>query len=550
MSHPYPPSPAGEYIIFNACIPVRRRDITEADSLHIRDGVIVWVGSAGSRSAPVDARGRSDKPVWDVEGRTVVPGFIDNHVHTLISGELASEPDLGGLDEGSIREVIRDVAANTRAEEPIYGHGWDYSSWPKPNKNVIDDIVSDRPVALFQFSGHAACVNTAMLQKLGIDRNTPDPSGGAIDRDDSGEPTGVLREEASSVIHATRMKLVNRDPERLDRAIIRAQQSFSRLGITSVGDNTWYPPSVRSLVRLSRRGELLCRTSVWSLGSEPVDRLRIRLSRHNPPLVTRGAEKYFLDGAFSTHTANLIEPYEGEPGNCGTVILGGAKLDRVIRSLTLRRTQGAFHAIGDGAVHSFLNAVERTYAAGWVQRRISGIRGDPGLRHRLEHCQLVHEGDLARFSMLGVHAAVQPHAIGSFEKDAEILGEERAGRAYPYRQMLDAGVPLSFGSDAPAEPSVDPLEGIRKACFRPPGQAITVREAIQCYTTGSAAAEGSELHKGHVAPGMMADLVILSDNPCRYDFDGDRAALIDTVVEVTIMGGNITYDRLNGGRVE
>ncbi len=527
-----------EYIVYNACIPVTGDGIGNADSIHIRDGMIIWIGCAGEdRSAPVDALGRSNKPVWDVKGKTVLPGFIDNHVHTLISGELASEPDLAGLDEEAIRDVLRSAVAEGGPGDPIYCHGWDYPSWPEPHKGVIDDIVSDRPVALFQFSGHAACVNTVMLRKLGITRNTPDPAGGSIDRDDNGEPTGVLREQASSVIHANRMRLVNRDPERLDRAIRKAQEVFSKFGITSVGDNTWYPPSFHSLYRLSVQQRLLCRTAAWSLGSERLDRLRMLFSRQNPPLVTKGAEKYFLDGAFSTHTAHLLEPYEREPENRGTVILGYPKLDRVIASLFLRRRQGAFHAIGDGAVHAFLNAIER------IQNGRVGNKPARALRHRLEHCQLVHERDLERFASSGVCAAVQPHAIGSFEKDVELLGRSRALRAYPYRAMLDAGVPLSFGSDAPAEPSVAPLEGIRKACLRPSGQAITVREAIACYTTGSAWAEHSEHRKGVLAPYMLADLVVLSDNPCRYDFDRDTGAITDTVVEHTVMGGNITYSR-------
>lgn len=531
-----PTSLPDEYVVFNAEIPLAERGMEHADSLHIRHGVIVWIGRAGNgESSPVDAHGRSNIPVWNVQGRPVFPGFIDNHVHTLITGELSSDPDLSGLDEESIRDVLRVAAKDREPRTPLYGHGWDYSFWPTPHRRVIDDIVNDRPVALFQFSGHAACVNTAMLRELGITRDTADPVGGLIDRDDNGEPTGVLREGASSRIHATRMKLVNRDPERLDRAIARAQKRFAEFGITSVGDNTWYPPSVRSLRRLLDEGRLLCRTSVWSLGSERIDRLKIALSRYSPPSITRGAEKYFLDGAFSTRTANLLDPYEGELENHGTVVLGPPELDSVLRSLSLRRQQGAFHAIGDGAVHSFLNAIERV--------RKSPVLGKPNrrLRHRLEHCQLVHEEDIQRFRSLGVLAAVQPHAIGSFEKDAELLGAERAARAYPYRAMIDAGVPLSFGSDSPAEASVAPLEGIRKACLRPSDQAISAREAIECYTYGSAYAENSESRKGTLAAGMLADFVVLSCNPCDYDIGGDPRKITDAVVEYTVMGGDITY---------
>lgn len=526
-----------DYFIYNAVIPLVNstpsRAENEPDSILVREGIIRWIGKAGETGAPIDAYGRGAFPAWDAGGKTVIPGFIDNHVHTLIAGELVSEPDLTGLNEEEIREKLREMKANSSPGEPLYAHGWDYPNWPEPHRSLIDQLIPDRPVALFQFSGHGACVNSAMLDTLGIDRHTPDPDGGVIVRDENGEPTGILREAASSRIHAARMHMINRDRARLDKCLMRAQERFLENGITSVGDNTWYPPSARALARLRREGRLRFRVSTWSLGNDRKSRLGMNFVRYDRHYVRRGAEKYFLDGAFSTHTALLLEPYYGEKDNWGTTVLGPPRLDKVLRSLNRRRQQGAFHAIGDRAVRNFLDAVARLPST--QRRRVRKMR------HRLEHCQLVDPSDISRFRDFGVLVAAQPHAISSPEKDRSLLGPERAQKAYPYRSLLDAGVHLSFGSDAPAEPSFAPLDGIRKACLRENGERISAREAVLCYTRECAYAEGTEDWKGSLQEGMVADFTILSRNPLEYDMSGDRSVLDEVAVAHTVVGGSFVY---------
>lgn len=525
--------PYDHYVITNAQLPLLPARAANSDSpsaIEVRDGMINWVGSPGEPDAPIDSYGRSGLAVFDIGGYCVLPGFHDNHVHTLISGDLASQPDLTGMDVNAIRAMLEHLKTAETDRRELFAHGWDYPYWAEPHKSVIDEIIDDRPVALFQFSGHAACVNSAMLRKLRIDRNTPDPDGGVIVRDGAGEPTGILRERASSPIHAEHMQALNRNPKLVEECLLKAQESFAKAGITSVGDNTWYPASARALVRMKQNNKLRVRTHCWSLGRSWHSLISMRFVPYDERWVRRGAEKYFLDGAFSTHTALLREPYDSDSENHGTAVLYGRKLRKTLKSLSRRKQQGAFHAIGDLAVHNFLNGVET-------------LHGSEGtvLRHRLEHCQLVDPADFERFERLGVLAAVQPHAIASIEKDISILGTERAARCYPYRSLIDAGCSISFGSDSPAEPTFAPLDGIRRACLRDSHERISVREAITCYTEGSAYAEGSESWKGSIMPGMVADFVVLSRNPCDFDDTGDRSALEECEVVATLVGGAPTF---------
>lgn len=505
----------------------------EANAMQIRNGEIVWIGRAGTQNAPLDKAGRSAVLVKDLGGATVLPGFIDNHVHLAVTGDLASQPRLNGMQSAQIREVLEQRHADIAPEETLRAYGWDYPTWPNPDRTFLDEISTERPIVLFQFSGHAACVNSAMLRKLKIDRSTPDPPDGSIERDAYGEPTGILREGASRPLHIERMRQVNRDRKLVEGLLELGQDVLVRHGITSVGDNTWYAGSAWAFARLRRRGRLRCRVSSWSLGTAPRERLFMHFVPYDREFVRRGPVKYFLDGAFSSHTALLLEPYRGEPDNYGTPVLHGQALQQVLLSLSRRGRQGAFHAIGDAAVRNFLDAVENLDTRGLPTRNC---------RHRLEHCQLVSANDMTRLAQLGVLVAAQPHALASPEKDKELLGAERASRAYPYRSLLDAGVALSFGSDSPAESGFEPLEGVRLACLRPGPERITVHEAIQCYTRGSAYAEGTEGWKGCIAVGMAADLAILSHNPLELDRTGDEAPLRQAVVQATIVAGKLAYE--------
>ncbi len=529
-----------EYVIYEAHIPLldpRYSADTVADSLHIVDGAIRWVGRAGTADAPVDRDGRSRLPVHDARGATVLPGFIDNHVHTLITGDQASQPHLYGMAEAEIVRTVRELDRQLTPGVPLSAYGWDYPFWPEPHRRVLDAITIDRPIVLYQFSGHGACVNSAMLRVLDITRRTPDPHDGHIERDSDGEPTGILREGASRPIHVRRLREIHRNRQLAEELLLRGLETFARHGITGVGDNTWYAGSAFALMRLRKAGRLPCRISCWSLGRSPREALGMRFARYDRRFVRRGPVKHFLDGAFSTRTAALLEPYDDDPENSGARMFDDPALLGVLRRLTFRGRQGAFHAIGDRAVRQFLDAAEQ------LSQRSSRVTR---LRHRLEHCQLVSPPDIERFARLGVHAAAQPHAIATPEKDERLLGRTRAARAYPYRSLLDAGAALSFGSDSPAEATFAPLEGIRRAVLRPGAERITVREAIECYTAGSARAEGTEAWKGSIGAGMAADFVFLSHDPTELDRSGDETALRSAAVTATVVNGQPVYEQTPG----
>ncbi len=478
--------------------------------------------------APGGVTRRGESKAVDLGGAFVVPGFNDNHLHALVMGDHAAYPYLGGLGEREIIERLHAHFGALRPGETVIGFGWDYPYWPEPHRATLDAVFPNNPVALFQFSGHGACVNTSMLKQLGFDRQEGDPPGGRITRDRSGSPTGVLTDAAVEPLHYRRFAELNRRPRLALERLRFALEVFAKHGITSVQDNTWNPLSVWWLNRLFRAGELSCRFSCWPSGMRRLGTLSMRFARYRPGWIEPGPVKYFLDGAFSTRTAWLTEPYEGEPENYGTPVLYGEALKQVLLRCARTRRRAAFHAIGDRAVKEFLNVLET------VADRYPLLTA---LRLRLEHAQLIDPADVPRLRELGVLIAAQPHALSSPDKDRALIGAERAERAYPYRSLLDAGVPLSFGSDAPAEGSINPFRAIRYAVERRGPERITVEEALRCYTQGGAYAEGAEQEKGTLDPGMRADFVALSHNPLQLP----PAELERIQVLGTYVGGREVY---------
>jgi hypothetical protein len=322
----------------------------------------------------------------------------------------------------------------------------------------------------------------------------------------------------------------NKDPENLDRFLEKALSLLRENGVTSVQDNTWYPGLVRLYRRFEREGRLTARISCWSDGRAPARKWRLEHLGYSGKMITLGPAKYFLDGTFSTKTAWLLEPYSGDPENYG-IPMGSIEW---LRGLVLRAAeagrQSAFHAIGDRAVRELVSSVEA------AALRHPGTRE---LRMRIEHGQLISRDDIPRIRDLGIVVSAQPHALGTPDKDRDFLGEERSAGAYPYRSLLDAGVKLSFGSDIPGESTFEPLLAIHNIVNRSSAERISVAEAIQTYTAGSAFAEFREGEKGTIAPGKLADLTVLSENP----LESPKERIKDIRIDRTIVGGRIVYER-------
>jgi predicted amidohydrolase YtcJ len=468
----------------------------------------------------------------DLQGRTLIPGFNDNHIHTAIGGDHAESISLRGLSTEEILEVIRQQAGSTPKGRLITAFGWDYPDCPEPSRALLDAAAPDHPVILYQFGGHGTWVNSRALLEMKIDRDTPDPPEGTILRDADGEPTGILREIRDNPYLRKRFMAMQNHRPTVERYLSRMMELYGELGITSVQDNTWFLPVFKALAAKRKAGELTTRFNTWFYGEVPAIlkpmEWAIGLVRFDPLWVTPGPYKYFLDGTFSTRSAWLTEPYTDEPNSVGK----GKRAEAIVADFLARRVQKrqrvACHAIGDRAVKEFLDAVE-------LVRKTHPWAADLG--HRVEHAQLIRPEDIPRLRELGVSVSAQPHAMGTPEKDLQLLGPERVERAYPYRWLLDEGVNLSFGSDYPGEPTLDPLLAMRLMVDREGPQRISPEEALYGYTMGSARAEGKEEIKGSLETGKLADLAVLSADPLS------PGGLHEARVELTFCGGKVVHDR-------
>ncbi len=502
-----------------------------AESLVLDGGRIVFVGSISEAEEQYGARG--DLHRTDLGAAVVIPGFNDNHLHALSMGQFFASPRIAGMDGPAIVSFLRDVWKNEAAGELLVARGWDYPECPNPQKVLLDTAFPDNPVALIQYSGHGAWLNSRALSFFNINSKTPDPQGGRIGRDADGRPTGILTDDAVRPIHHRRFRQALSSYRSAAGHLSEALRRFAEVGITSVQDNTWLPRAVGYYRKFRKEHLLTCRLSCWSYGEAWYGDPLFGLRRFEPEWVTRGPVKLFLDGTFSTRTAWLVEPYPEVGRNAanarGTATHTQEWLNAVIARHAGRGRQIAAHAIGDGAARSYTDAVERAVA------RDPSVRD---LRIRIEHGQLIHPREIERLAALGMLVAAQPHAGVNPAKDVAILGEERSLRAYPYRSLLDAGVPLSFGSDVPGEETYSPLYGIQLAVHRDGPEAISAEEALRAYTAGSAYAQFAEKEKGMLAKGMAADIAVLDDDPLSV-----RPEEISKIAILkTIINGKVVYD--------
>ena len=514
-----------EKLIYNAVI-LRISSDEKAEAVAFKNGRITFVGSTEEGKA----RNIPPENCIDLKGKTLIPGFNDNHLHIHSMADFLSRPDLKGLSCPEIIEKLQLHFRDCAPGETVSGMGWDYPFCPEPHKDILDRAFPENPVVLFQFSGHGAWVNSQMLARLGITRNSHSPAGGDIVRDKNGNPSGILKDAAVTPLHEARFKEIRRSRTVRRRLFNTAQDYLIAAGLTSLQDNTWYPASARDLIRLEPYSELKLRITCWSYGSKFLRNLGMRTVPFSGSWVRRGPVKYFVDGTFSTRTAWLKESYPENSRNFGSTAFSENDLVKILRKNALKGRQAAFHVIGDRAVGELAAAAER------VSRSVPEIRN---LRFRAEHAQLIKPADIPLLKAGGIIVSAQPHAMASLEKDTAILGPERAGSAYPYRSLLDAGIPLSFGSDVPGEATYAPLYGIHLAVNRASGEAITPLEALRAYTLGSAHAEFMEKEKGSIDVGKLADFTVLSQDPTIVDTGRIR----DIPVEATYVGGRQVFSR-------
>ncbi len=491
---------------------IHRLDRPEmASALAIVNGRVAAIGSEAEVAGAVG----SDVATIDLRGRPVLPGFIDAHVHW---GNYAlGRKQLVIDDHATLADVLHHVSEADSATPGtgwLHGRGWDQSRWERwPKASDLDSVVAHRPVMLTRKDGHALWLNSAALAAAGITGDTPDPPGGRIERDD-GVPTGLLLENAIRLAVDAAPP-----PTPIERQAAMADawpEAWSR-GITSCHDMGLGEGEslFRDLATLRDAGELGLRF-VWYLPREQLDEaiaLGLR-SGLGDEWLRCGGLKLFLDGTLGSQTAELLEPYENQPGYRGL-----ATMDFEEYCDLVRRAAGAGLAI---AVHTIGDAACRKALDGLAQLARQDPRGAQ-LRHRMEHLQLVDPADQARLASLGVVASMQPLHATSDMAVAEHHWGSRVRHAYPWRSLLDHKAILAFGSDAPVEPP-DVLAGVHAAVTRQrpdperrapwqPHQRISTWEALVACTIGAAWAGGQEWHAGCLAPGRCADLIVLDRDP-------------------------------------
>lgn len=469
---------------------------------------------------------------FDLEGRTIIPGLTDAHIHLEQYALAQQKVD---CETTTINECLDKVAAKvqfTPAGEWILGHGWNQNDWPEGfgHAKDLDTIAPQNPVYLTAKSLHAAWVNSSAMRLANISQGTADPEGGHMQREDDGTPTGILFETAMSLVAGI---IPEPSPNQVALAIKDAQTKLWELGITGVHDFD-RRRCFAALQRLHQGGELKLRV----IKSIPLESLNHAIALglrtgFGDDFLRIGSIKAFSDGALGPRTAAMLQPYESEADNRGILMLDSETLFEQGRSAVENGLSLAVHAIGDHANHEVLKAYSQLREHE-QQSSVNSTRRERPLRHRLEHVQILHPDDIPSLASLDVIASMQPiHATSDYEAADRYWGN-RARYAYAWRTLLDQGTLLAFGSDAPVE-SPNPFWGLHAAVTRRradgspgsngwyPEQKLTLSAALQGFTSGAAYAAGMEDRLGKLSPGYLADLIILDKNIFKCEPDDIRS---------------------------
>ena len=504
------------------------------------------IAAVGANEA-IRSRQSPKAQVIDAGGKLVIPGFHDAHIHFL-SGSLGlTNIDLTGICTlETMQQKIAEYARAHPQKQWITGRGWEYYCFPDkrlPKKEDIDPVVSDRPVLLIAYDGHTAWANTKALERADINRATKFDGYGEIVKDAvSGQPTGCLKEGAIGLVR----KLVP-ETTRVDKlnALRQGMRLAASLGITSMQNASGDEDELSLYAELLRRNELTVRISfAFSIPpgaplarADEIARLMNR-DRTSRMLRVRGV-KLMMDGVIESFTASMLEPYANHAGT-GSAAWAKDKFSEMVERCDRNRLQVFTHAIGDKGVRDTLDAYERA----------SRVVGPRDRRHRIEHIEIIDPADLTRFAKLGVLASMQPiHADpDTIDVWSQAIGPLRLPFSFAWSSLETAGATLVFSSDWPASLSVNPIRGIHNAVNRRtiegkppegwlPKQRVSLETALRGYTTNAAYAAFEEGYKGKIAPGMLADVIALSQDI----FSIDPIDLHKTTVEWTVFGGRTIY---------
>ena len=535
-----------DLILHNARIYTQWPERPWAQAIAMQNGRIIAVGDefeiqalAGPHTKTIDAR-----------GQLVLPGFADAHIHLFNLARRRGQVTL--YDAASLTEALRRVgehAARLPADAWALGYGWNESLWTErrfPTRHDLDAVCGGRPAVIWRTDLHAAVANSEALRRAGIGPDTPDPPSGVIDRDAAGLPTGVLRELAINLVR----KIIPPMDEAAAAANLRAVATeLHHLGVVAVHDQRMKdyaeegPEALRLYQRLAARGELPLRISC-NLEAAHLDKL-IDLglqSGFGDEWVRFGHVKLFADGSLGARTAWMLDPYENDPGNRGMYLTPPAEMARLIQKAHRHGIAISIHAIGDRANRTVLDIFEEALAG--------GSAAPPLIPHRIEHVQTIQPQDQPRLGRMNITASMQPLHCTDDIPNTDLLWGGRGRNAYPFRTLWDTGATLAFGSDAPVA-SFNPWWGIHAAVARQrrdrspaggwhPEQRLSVEEAVRAYTLGPAMAIGQSRKQGRLAPGYLADLILLD----RDIFAIPPDLLPETQALLTVLGGEIVHQRM------
>ncbi len=530
-------------VLYNGSIHTLAAAVPHATALALHGGRVVAVGSDDDMLA---LAGRNTVRE-DLGGQTVIPGLVDAHIHWRWTSEHLQNVNVFEVPtKAAAVAAVAERVAQTPPGEWIRGHGWAQALWPSddfPTAADLDAVAPHNPVFLTGKSVHVAWANTAAMQAANMTANTPNPDGGAIQRDEHGQPTGILFEAPAMRLIADVIPAPT--PEEVADWMLAAQKLAHQQGITAIHDLD-NPDCLMALQVLRERGELGLRVVKYInkayLAATIASGVRFGLG---DDWLRFGGLKLFADGALGPRTAYMLAPYEEEPDNCGMVVTPVDEMRRLVHQATLSGLPTAIHAIGDRSVREVLDVfasarqLEAEHGIARAQRR-----------HRIEHVQVIHPDDVGRLAELDVIASMQPVHATSDAEVADRYWGERAALSYNARVQIDAGARVAFGSDSPVEP-FDPFMGIHAAVTRNradgslgaagwrPDAKLTVDEALRGFTQGAAYAGGVEDRQGQLAPGYYADLLLLDRDP--YTVPADE------LINISVLGTMVDGEWRHGG---
>jgi predicted amidohydrolase YtcJ len=508
-----------------------------AQAMLVRGEEILAVGNDDEVSGLVE----KGTKIIDLENHFVMPGFNDAHVHLGgAGGDWLSVRLFGAATVAELQKRLLAAVAEHKPSEWITGFGWDHTLWPEkkfPNRQQLDEIAPKNPVILTHVSGHVAVANSLALQLAGITRDSPSPAGGEIEKDEKGEPTGMLKEGAA--MRLVEIKIPARTEEQRRQGIELALADVAKNGVTSVQDNSEWEDFL-TYRALKNDGKLTVRITEWLPFPAPLEKLEQmrRDGGTTDPWLRTGALKMVTDGALGSRTAAMLAPYSDDAKTSGIMTMEPDKL----RQLAIERDKAGFqlnfHAIGDRANRVALDAFEAAAKA----------NGQRDRRDRIEHAQVVAASDVQRFARLQVIASMQPsHETSDMRWAEQRVGPERAKGAYAWATMQKFGVRLAFGTDYDVEP-ISPFRGLYACVTRElpdggpeggwePQEKISLDDCIRAYTSGSAYGEFMEGKKGELKEGEFADFIVLSNDLTKIE----AREYTRTKVLRTVVGGRLVY---------